>query len=149
MNILARCDKSCAALAQQLLQKGFDDVAVDEAVSWALALGYLDDQRLAEAILRSQTAKLHGPAKVEQALQLKGISKQLAAQVLNNADVDWFAMAEQRLQRKFSNVVPTKDFQAKQKQQAKMLRHLLGQGFNFEQANYALSNHLSDFLLAD
>ncbi|MCH1921587.1 recombination regulator RecX [Shewanella sp. A3A] len=144
MNILARCDKSCAALAQQLLQKGFDQVAVDEAVSWALELGYLDDQRLAEAILRSQLTKLHGPAKVEQALQLKGISKQLAAQVLNNTDVDWFALAEQRLQRKFANLAPAADFQAKQKQQAKIVRHLLGQGFNYEQANYALSSHLSE-----
>lgn len=143
MNILARCDKSCAALAQQLRQKDFDEVAVEEAVTWALELGYLDDQRLAEAIVRSQIAKLHGPAKVEQTLQQKGIARRLAAKVVADAEVDWFALAEQRLQRKFPNIAVETDFQARQKQQAKIVRHLLGQGFNYEQANNALQSCLS------
>ena len=143
MNILARCDKSCAALAQQLRQKEFDEVAVAEAVAWALELGYLDDQRLAEAIVRSQVAKLHGPAKVEQTLQQKGIEKRLATKVVGEAEIDWFALAEQRLQRKFPNLPVETDFQAKQKQQAKIVRHLLGQGFNYEQANNALQSCLA------
>ncbi|QSX34776.1 regulatory protein RecX [Shewanella avicenniae] len=144
MSLLARCDKSCATLRQQLLEKDFADHEVDDAIQWAQALGYLDDKRLAEAILRSQLNRLHGPAKIEQAMQLKGISKSLASEVLTAHEIDWFELALQRATKKFPSLdFSALDFQQSQKQKAKVIRHLLGQGFNYEQAGYALEATLS------
>nr|WP_052074571.1 regulatory protein RecX [Shewanella mangrovi] len=145
MSLLARCDKSCSALRQQLLDKEFAEAEVDEAIEWAQTLGYLDDKRLAEAILRSQLNRLHGPAKIEQTMQQKGIAKSLATEVIAAAEVDWFTLAEQRAQKKFSSLAFSRhDYPLLQKQKAKVIRHLLGQGFSFEQAGFALEACMVD-----
>jgi regulatory protein len=47
LRILTRRDYSCAELRQRLLDKGFEETRVDDALQRCLDLGYLDDARYA------------------------------------------------------------------------------------------------------
>ncbi len=131
--LLARRDYGREQLKSRLLDKGFELPEVEQTLDGLEAKGFIDDQRFAAALLRSHIAKAHGPGKVRQALMQKGLNKQCIEQVLDASDCDWFALARTRALKKFGDS-PADDM----KEKARRIRHLMGQGFSYDQVGYAL-----------
>ncbi|MCF1427476.1 MAG: recombination regulator RecX [Shewanella sp.] len=131
--MLARRDHSRAELKAKLLAKGFDSVDADIAVGYCESMGYLDDGRYAQMLLRSHINRGHGPAKVKQAFIQKGIPAEVSSAVMNDCDCDWYQLAHDKAQRKFG---PSGKLEYKEK--ARRIRYLIFQGFSYVQVAHAL-----------
>ncbi|WP_342666135.1 regulatory protein RecX, partial [Shewanella waksmanii] len=134
VGLLARRDYSRQQIQLKLQQKQYDADEIETTLEQCQQSGYLDDARFAALLLKSHISKGHGVNKIRQSMQQKGLHKDLIAQVLLESECDWFAVARQKAEKKYGLATeldhPTR---------AKRLRFLLGQGFDYEQASYALS----------
>ena len=97
------------------------------------AKGFLDDNRYAGMLVRSHILKGHGAGRIRQAMAQKGLSKDVVQHAIDSADCDWFELARQKAQKKFGTT-PIED----NKDKAKRIRYLLGQGFSYDQVAYGL-----------
>ncbi len=149
MNLLARREHSRLELAEKLTRK----LALDGDGLLVLS-GVLDklikddlqsDQRFAEALVRSKVIKGQGPRRIVQALQTRGISKQLAANAVANCGADWRDLAAAVADKKFG-CSPVNDEVLKNrsnmqiKEKAKRSRFLQYRGFDAEHIAYALNS---------
>lgn len=96
---------------------------VSEIVEWLVGLDYLNDKRFAEMFVRASVNKGRGPIRIRQELQRKLLPRQLICDALGEACVDWFALAEDVWNRKFSEKA------VDQKNKAKQIRFLQSRGF--------------------
>ncbi len=104
LRILTRRDYSRAELRQRLVDKGFDQTRIDEALQRCLDLGYLNDARY--ALNRATSLMTQGRAvglRILLDLQQHGISKELACQTLDKAreDCDEELLLASLLKRRF------------------------------------------------
>ena len=113
--------------------KDFDAEVIEQVLDNCEAKGFLDDARYAQLLVRSHIGKLHGAGRIKQALSQKGLSKDCILMALDNCGCDWFELARAKSIKKFG-VAPSQD----PKDKAKRIRHLLGQGFSYDQVTYAL-----------
>ncbi len=81
-------------------------------------------------------SKGHGVNRIQQVLTQKGITKLICQQVLFDTEYDWFALAKAKAFKKY-NGRPVADY----KEKAKRIRYLLGQGFRYDEAQYALDEN--------
>nr|WP_133408649.1 regulatory protein RecX [Parashewanella tropica] len=121
----------------KLVKKDFELTDIEIALDECEASGYLNDSRYAESLLRSHIYKGHGVIRIRQAMSLKGLSSEVISQAIENSDCDWFELAKEKAMKKYAGK-PAAGYNEK----AKRIRFLLGQGFDYEQANYAL--HVSE-----
>ncbi|WP_100642094.1 regulatory protein RecX [Alteromonas facilis] len=133
IRLLARREHSRTELIRKLQANGFDRNKVDDVLSDIQQQGLQSDSRYIEMMVRSAALKGHGEMRLMQQLQQNGISRAEVQTCLENADIDWWALALQAKQKKFGEL-PEQDFKLKQKQQ----RFLAGRGFTLEQINYAI-----------
>lgn len=80
--------------------------------------------------------KGHGINRIQQVLTQKGITKLICQQVLFDTEYDWFAIAKAKAFKKYHGR-PAADY----KEKAKRIRYLLGQGFRYDEAQYALDEN--------
>lgn len=134
VGLLARRDHSIHQIRLKLIQREFDTQEIEQVLADCIAQGYLDDARFAALVLRSQIAKGHGVNKIKQSMSQKGLSKEVIHDCLQSCECDWFELAKQKALKKFGQktVVDQKDY-------AKRMRYLLGQGFDYEQATYGVN----------
>lgn len=137
--MLARCEHSRQQVKSKLIAKGFESIDIEPALDYFESKNYLNDCRYGGMLVRAHIEKGHGTARIKQVLFQKGLSKENAEFVLNQSDCDWFELARNKAIKKYgaSNLtISAKD----QREKAKRIRYLLGQGFDYEQVNYALSD---------
>ncbi|HEX5276712.1 MAG TPA: recombination regulator RecX [Fluviicoccus sp.] len=91
------------------------------------------DNRFAEAYVRQESRKGHGPLNIRQSLKQRGVDEELIANVLMTED--WLEWARLTRQRKFGEEPPTD-----RKEQARQLRFLQYRGFTSDQCRKALRN---------
>lgn len=128
MNYLARREHSRAELAQKLNAKFSDDAEfVQDVLHKLIEDGLQSDERFAENYLRYRANRGYGPNRIRQELKQKGISENMIALTIEQADIDWYQLVEQQFNKKFPN--PEKDMRAKSKQQ----KFLLYRGFTHGQ----------------
>jgi regulatory protein len=107
--ILARSPHSRAQVLAKLENKGFAAELIDDCMQRLGELGYLDDaqiaRRWAQVMLRD---RCWGILKAEQQLQQRGIERDLARQVLDEAQREFPQIngARQALAGRFSNPAP-------------------------------------------
>lgn len=70
---LARRDRSMAEMAQYLERKGFDTAGIEPVLQRLVQLGYLNEERLAGALVRETRASGRGPRAAWLKLRKKGI----------------------------------------------------------------------------
>lgn len=120
--LLSKRDYSENELRQKLKQKEYSLEEIDEALAKAQANCWQSDERFCVAFIRYRSSQGIGPRRLKQELKLKGIKDWLINQELENAEVDWFALAEQIFEKKR----PLEwDLKAKQK----MWRFMVSRGF--------------------
>ncbi|WP_422102657.1 regulatory protein RecX [Vreelandella sp.] len=137
IQLLARREYSRAELARKLQQKSFeaDDIAscLDALVEQSLQ----SDARFAESFVRSRIARGQGVIRIKGELRQRGVDQETLSEALAAVEereaVDWFELAKETLERRFSTPGETP------KERAKRERFLAARGFDFEQIRYALS----------
>ena len=141
--LLGRRDFSCAELNRKLQDKGFTAQEAAAAIARLLDLGYLDDARYAQAVVRTR-AKLSGWGKVRirQDLIKRMLPKPLIEEALadwedageKGDEPDWATKAAELLERKFGRW----HGRLEEKDYAKRLGFLMRRGFAIDQARRAL-----------
>ena len=133
MDLLARREYSYAELRRKLSDRAESPEQL-QAVLQALVEDKLQcDKRFTGMYVRTKSQRGDGPAKIRMGLQEKGIAALIQQAAFEEEGIDWFANARDVAQRRFE--LPIVDARLKDK----ALRYLVGKGYSFEQAKYALS----------
>ena len=131
-------DYSSRALEQRL-RKDFDEEFAREAVEYMEEIGAIDDRRYAEALTRQIIRqKLYGRRRIKQELVQKGVDRDIADEVIEDADIDEQAMILELLERKFSRDLND------QKGITRTIASLQRYGYNFGDIKSALREYIDD-----
>ena len=128
LKMLARRELSEAQVRQRLTRKGHEADTIDEAVDRLRAERAIDDNRVADAIARTETAiRRRGRLRVSQQIQRAGIDKATATRALDDVfgALDPDALIEASLAKRLrgrERVADDREFQ-------RLYRYLVGQGF--------------------
>lgn len=137
IQLLARREYSRAELARKLRQKPFDDDDINACLEALIEQGVQSDARMAESFVRSRIARGQGVIRIRGELRQRGVDQDTVTEALaaveERESVDWFELARDTLERRFSSPGDTP------KERARRERFLAARGFDFEQIRYALS----------
>lgn len=81
LRYLERQDRTCLEVRTRLERYGYSSEVVEEVTAWLVALGYIDDERYAEAFAREKRRAGWGGLRIRQVLLRKGIAGELAKRV--------------------------------------------------------------------
>lgn len=137
LDLLSRREHSVFELQEKLRRHAPDVDAdmLDQITSNLCELGYLSEQRYVDMLIRSRSAKGHGPARVRQELQQQRVDGEIVSLSFEACEVDWFELARQVRERRFGLEDVGDDHKLKAKQQ----RFLYSRGFNGDQIQYAMN----------
>ena len=85
MHLLEKMDRTRAELKKKLEQSGYPTKAVEEALEYVESFHYIDDVRYAARYIEFQKSK-KGKARLKMELLQKGISAEIVARVLEEAE---------------------------------------------------------------
>ena len=140
MNSLARREHSRTELERKLAAKFPDHQALIPGVMERLTeQGLQSDERYVESFCQSRISRGQGFARIRNELRQRGVAEQLAVDVLNRLEVDWFDLARSVARRRFGAVRAESN-----REIAKRIRFLRYRGFNQEQINHALESAGAD-----
>lgn len=125
---LARREHSAAELEQKLQQGGHETDKIHAALEKLQQSGLQNDQRFAEAFIRSRALRGYGELRIRQEMKQKGVADELINSTMQQAETDWFALAIEVRCKRFGEQSPD-DF----KDRAKQMRFLQYRGFTHEQ----------------
>ena len=131
MNLLARREHIFLELEQKLAKKYPESPQVPSVLQTLTDEGLQSDARFAEAFVRYRASKGFGPERIVQELKQRGIAHSLAANAIDEADVNWEAM----LQHQFDKKTPGQKM-LDAKERAKVQRFLSYRGFSPEAIRY-------------
>ena len=134
--LLGRQDYSRRELERKLQQRQVATSDINELLVWFEEQGFVDDTRFSTGFVRRAIDKRHGPRRIFADAATKGIAKEAIAEAIEQTDVDWFELAKEAYQRKFSSPLNNKDF----KEKAKRMRYLSARGFDYQHSEYALAS---------
>lgn len=125
---------SVSALREKLLARGCQADAVDYALAYLEAHGFLDDQKYAESTVRSYKRRGYGTLRIRQELRRRGVDDAAAGEVLADYAPDWEAietLLEKRLHGDLSD----------RKEVNKAIAALQRRGFLWEDIRAALDRY--------
>ena len=130
-NFLSYGDMSANTLKTKLTRAGFDDGISDLCVVSMIESGYIDDGRYARSLASYlATVKNYGPRRIEQEMYLKGLSRELSQNAIDELDVDFCETIKAHIPKSF-------DFNDKKSRQ-KLCAALVRRGFDFDTINYVI-----------
>ncbi|MED5239665.1 MAG: regulatory protein RecX [Pseudomonadota bacterium] len=136
VSLLARRDHARRELETKLRSKVGEHPALASVIQWCEEQGFIDDRRFAGFFVRSRIERGHGPLRIRQEMQLKGVDRELIEAAIRDAGedsgIDWFALARDARARRF------RSYPQDQKEKARQLRFLQSRGFDAEQSFAAL-----------
>ena len=128
LRMLARRELSEKQVRQRLARKEFDQDEVDDAIAKLLGERAIDDQRVAEAIARSETSvRKRGKLRVKQKIESAGIRPTIAKQAVDEVfgGLDSDALLESALNKR----LPRGQTIADEREFSRLYRYLVTQGF--------------------
>ncbi len=128
MNFLARREHSVHELTTKLAKAEFDLADIQNVVARLTEQNLQSDQRFAENYTRYRSNRGFGSQKIRQELKERGVAIELINSTLNEANIDWFALATTVRCKRFGEQNPD-DI----KERAKQQRFLQSRGFTHEQ----------------
>jgi regulatory protein len=137
LDLLARREQSAAELRGKLCRRfgegGEVVAAVDRVIERLQAEQLQSDARFAEHFVRYRRTTGHGPLRIRQELNHRGIADELRDAVLDPRDPDWIDLACEVHRKRFEHTAP-----AGSREQARQARFLQQRGFSHEQVRAAL-----------
>lgn len=130
LRVLAIREHSRLELAKKLATLTEDSSLIEQVLDKLAQSDYLNDQRYADMLVRSAISKGYGPMKLSHLFREKGVESELAKTALEQAEIDWQALAAHQRRKKFGDTLP-KDWP----ERARQSRFLAGRGFYLETIN--------------
>ena len=115
-----------------LLKKGYSEETVWQTVDKLKEYGYIDDKEYSKRFIES-TSKTQGKRLIEYKLMMKGVKKEDIAAAYETAETDENASARALCEKYLRNKEKTKE------NVLKAYKYLIGKGFSYEQADYAVA----------
>jgi regulatory protein len=125
LGLLARREHSRKELKLKLRQGGYEGEESTAAIDRLGEQHYQDDERFAEALVRSRVSRGYGPMRLRVELKSHGLSDARIRQLLDEAEVDWVASAAEQLHRRYGRAGS-----ADYAERAKRSQFLLRRGFD-------------------
>lgn len=140
LHLLARREHSRVELTQKLMAKKYTESDIDHALNTLAEHNLQSDRRFAECYLRSRQQKGVGPLKIRQELSLRGISKEMIAELIQMADNAWFKLVRECWRRHFKGKIPEN-----MPERAKQARFLTARGFTRDHINSLIKDSNDDY----
>ena len=137
LKLLARRELSEQQVRQRLARKGHEASAIDEAVARLRDERAIDDQRVAEAIARTETSvKRRGKLRVRIQIERAGIAKSVATRAVDEVfgGVDDEALLQASLAKRLRG----RERIGNDREFRRLYRYLIGQGFDHDRVMRAL-----------
>ena len=137
LKMLGRRELSEKQVRQRLARKEYEQDEIDEAVARLREERAIDDQRVAEAIARTETGiRKRGKVRVRMQLERAGIAKDTARAAIDSVfeAIDDAALLESSLRKRLRG----RDTIADEREFARLFRYLIGQGFESDRVMKAL-----------
>ncbi|AOT07292.1 regulatory protein RecX [Pseudoalteromonas luteoviolacea] len=134
--LLSRQEYSRKLLGQKLRQKGASDEYADSLIEWLCDIGYLDDLRHCESYLNRQLAKGLGEKRILMDAINKGVERAHLTQLIEEREIDWFALAQQTYEKKYGYSAKQIDYQ----ERSKRVRYMMYRGFSYDQIDFAIQS---------
>ena len=137
LKMLARRELSEKQVRQRLARKEYQQDEIDEAVARLREARAINDQRVAEAIARTETGiRKRGKVRVRMQLERAGIAKDTVKQAIDDVfeGIDSDALLEASLRKRLhgrEKIADDREFQ-------RLFRYLIGQGFESDRVMRAL-----------
>jgi regulatory protein len=137
LKMLGRRELSERQVRQRLARKAYSPEEIDDAVARLSQERAINDQRVAEAIARTETGiRKRGKTRVRLQLERAGIAKDTARQAIDEVfeAIDGDALLEASLRKRLrghETIADDREFQ-------RLFRYLIGQGFDSDQVMQAL-----------
>jgi len=138
LKMLGRRELSERQVRQRLARKGHEPDAIDAAIARLLEERAIDDERVAEAIARTETSvRRRGKLRVRMQIERAGIAKATAKRAVDDVfdAIDDDALIESSLDKRLrgrETIADDREFQ-------RLYRYLVGQGFESDRALKALN----------
>ena len=132
LKLLARREHSARELKRKLAARGITDDQAAAAVEHAIAENWQSDARYAGMLVRTRVGAGYGPLRIEAELEVAGVPLEQIRAALDEASVDWRALAIEVHAKKFATLPRTSAERARQ------YRYLQGRGFDASQISAAL-----------
>jgi regulatory protein len=132
VDYLSRAMKTKRQVKEYLLNKGYDEQIVWYCIDKLKDYGYIDDSEYSKRYI-SSCSKNQGKRLVEYKLMAKGVKKEDIENAYSDVDVDSKSNAKAVAEKYLKNKETTKE------NMAKAYRYLIGRGFSYEDATFALS----------
>ena len=137
VDYLSKALKTKKQVKDYLLKKGYEEDVVWQVIDKLKEYNYINDceysKRYIESVSKNQGKKL-----IEYKLMMKGVKKQDIETIFDDCEIDLKESAKNVAEKYLKNKEFTKE------NKAKTYRYLIGRGFSYEEANYALSSFGED-----
>ena len=132
LDLLSRRSHFHRELERKLVQRGYDEFEIEETLGWLKSGGYVDDARTAEEFVAGRLRRgPMGPMKLLAQLQQRGVERDVAQQILDDALPDGdFDLANEAAERKLVRFAEPEDREDRHKLLTSVARHLEGKGFS-------------------
>ena len=137
LKMLGRRELSEQQVRQRLARREYEQDEIDEAIARLREERAINDQRVAEAIARTETGiRKRGKVRVRMQLERAGIAKDTAKQAIDSVfgAIDDEALLESSLRKRLrgrQTIADDREF-------ARLFRYLIGQGFESDRVMKAL-----------
>ena len=133
VNYLSKYVKTKKQVKTYLLSKGYPDETVYKVIDKLKEYSYIDDKEYSVKFIES-TAKSQGQKLLAYKLMNKGVRREDVETALDQTNIDFKLNALNLAKKHVRNKQLTKE------QLQKTYRYLIGKGFSYEDADYAVSN---------
>ena len=117
IKILTRREHSAHEINHKLSSKGFFEEDIEQVLALLQEQGYQSDERYSEHYIRHRSNRGYGPRRIRMELKEKGVSSSTIQSEIEQAEVDWYELAEQVRAKKFKGLqAQTWEEKGKQKQ---------------------------------
>ena len=137
LKMLGRRELSEKQVRQRLARKEYEQDEIDEAIARLREERAINDVRVAEAIVRTETGvRKRGKVRVRVQLERAGIAKETAKQAIDDVfeGIDDDALLEASLRKRLHG----RDTMADDREFQRLYRYLIGQGFEPDRVMKAL-----------
>ena len=128
---ISKTIKTKRQVRDYLVKKGYSEELAYQVVDKLKEYGYIDDKEYSKRYIES-TCKTQGKRLAEYKLMAKGVKKEDIQSAYEQSDVEYEKTAKILAEKHLRNKEITKE------NLMKTYRYLIGRGFSYEQADYAL-----------
>ncbi|MDT8408525.1 MAG: regulatory protein RecX [Wenzhouxiangellaceae bacterium] len=124
--LLARREHSAKELVFKLVGKGWPEMIVEQVIVDLAESGLQSDRRFTDSLIRDRVSRHYGPRRILAELHDRGIDPALASNAIDEAHIDFFALATAFYKKKYG--APDRGLEYKER--AKRAQSLYRRGFD-------------------